>query len=206
MKIGVLGGIGPEATGNFYLQLVKTLQDEGYIKSNCDFPQIVVNSIPAPELISREIKDCDLQHYYNGLKELDEMGLDIIVMVCNTIHLFFDVLQESIRTPILNLREEVHKVLQQNEISCITVLGTPSTITQGLYNFPEIRNIDPTTEELTMLGDTILNYNRGVQQKEQVEKTKVLVEKYLQKGKQIYVCGKIRTDAWQDQGGNQRQK
>ena len=50
-KIGILGGIGPEATGEFYNKLIKRLQEKDLIKSNKDFPQIFINSIPAPELI-----------------------------------------------------------------------------------------------------------------------------------------------------------
>ena len=89
-KIGILGGIGPEATGEFYLNLVSKFQKEGLIKSNKDFPPIIVNSIPAPELIYEEVSDKDLEPYIMGLKELEKFGADFIVMACNTIYLFYD--------------------------------------------------------------------------------------------------------------------
>ena len=41
IKIGVLGGIGPEATGMFYLKLIKKMQADGLISCNGDFPQIL---------------------------------------------------------------------------------------------------------------------------------------------------------------------
>ncbi len=56
-KIGILGGIGPEATGHFYLKLIKRLQETGRIKRNTDYPQIIINSIPAPELVDEKIQD-----------------------------------------------------------------------------------------------------------------------------------------------------
>jgi hypothetical protein len=61
VRIGVLGGIGPEATGEFYNKLIAKFQERGLIKTNRDFPQIVINSIPAPELIYDTISDEDLK-------------------------------------------------------------------------------------------------------------------------------------------------
>ena len=66
------------------------LQENGHIKNNKDFPQIIVNSIPAPELIQETVSDSDLTPYVSGLRELDRFGVDVIVMVCNTIHPKFD--------------------------------------------------------------------------------------------------------------------
>ena len=94
-RIGVLGGVGPEATGEFYNKLIRRLQEKGSIKSNRDFPQIIINSIPAPELIYDKISDEELQPYIKGLKELDKFGVDFIIMICNTIHLYYDKLQKE---------------------------------------------------------------------------------------------------------------
>jgi aspartate/glutamate racemase len=66
IKIGVLGGIGPEATGEFYNKLISKLQDNGMIKSNSDFPQIIINRIPAPELIDHA-SESDIEQYRKGI-------------------------------------------------------------------------------------------------------------------------------------------
>lgn len=70
-KIGILGGIGPEATGGFYLKLISKFQEKKLIRSNRDFPQIIINSIPAPELIYEKVSIRDLRPYLQGLGELD---------------------------------------------------------------------------------------------------------------------------------------
>ena len=88
IRIGVLGGIGPEATHEFYGKLIKELQERSLVKANRDFPQIVINSIPAPELVYESISDENLTDYVEGLKQLDGFGVDFIVMVCNTIYCF----------------------------------------------------------------------------------------------------------------------
>lgn len=176
-----MGGIGPEATGEFYNKLVKRLQETGMIRSNRDFPQIVINSIPAPELIYDKISDEELKPYIDGLRELDKFGVDFIVIVCNTIHLFYDRLQKEIRTPILDLRKELYKRLVKDNIKSVTVLGTPSTIKKGLYEFNGIKYLNPTEKELNQLSKTIFNFNKGIERKRQIETVKKICEKYSRK-------------------------
>jgi len=159
------------------------------IKSNRDYPQILINSIPAPELIYVTISNEDLKPYIDGLKELDKFGVDFIVMVCNTIYLFYEKLQKGIKTPILDLRKELRKELVKNKIKTVTILGTPSTINKGLYNFKRIKYLNPSTKEMRQLTDAIFNFNKGVKRNEQIRIVKKICQKYLQKGSEIVVLG-----------------
>lgn len=188
-KIGVLGGIGPEATGEFYCKLIRNLQEKGVIKTNRDFPQIVINSIPAPELIYEETSEEELRPYIKGLKELDRFGVDFIVMVCNTIHLHYKRLQIEISTPILDLRTELRKHLEQMGIKSALVIGTPSTIRQGLYRFNGIRCLEPNTGEIEQLATSIFNFNRGIEKQLQVKKVKEICQNYLKAGAETIILG-----------------
>ena len=189
-KIGVLGGIGPEATGYFYNKLISSLQERGLIRSNRDFPQIVVNSIHAPELIYDRISEHDLEPYVEGLMELEIMGVDFISMVCNTIHLHLEKIQKQIDTHIIDLREDVKEHLLGKGIKSVLVLGTPSTIRQGLYRFPGILTFEPTRREMKQLTKAIFRFNKGEHNNEQVRRLKELCQKYLSKGaeKVILAC------------------
>ena len=186
-KIGVLGGIGPEATGEFYNKLIKRLQEKGLIKSNKDFPQIVINSIPAPELIYDNISDEKLIPYINGLKELDKFKVDFIVMVCNTIYLFYDKLQKEIETPILDLRKELKKLLFDRGIKSALIIGTPNTIKKGLYKFNDIKTYEPNEEEIKILTNAIFNFNNGVNKEKQ--KVRDICDKYINKGAETIILG-----------------
>lgn len=184
-----MGGIGPEATGIFYNKLIKRLQEKGLIKNNRDYPQIFINSIPAPELIYDKISKKDLNLYIEGLKQLEENKVDFIVMVCNTIHLFYGKLQKEIKTPILDLRNELKKILAENKIKTVTVLGTPSTIKKGLYKFDGIKYLNPSVKEMKQLTDSIFNFNKGNETNKQTEVVKKICQKYLEKGSEIVVLG-----------------
>ncbi|HIH49017.1 TPA: aspartate/glutamate racemase family protein [Candidatus Woesearchaeota archaeon] len=188
-RIGVLGGIGPEATGLYYNKLIRQLQRSGMISSNRDFPHILINSIPAPELIHETILPEELEHYRAGLLELDKLGVEFIVMVCNTIHLYYDYLQSAISTPILDLRKELLFDLHLRNIKSTTVIGTPSTIKEGLYDFPGIRNLHPTTKEMQSLSRAIFLFNKGIEKTQQRAAVRAICEKYLGRGADTIILG-----------------
>jgi len=189
LKIGVLGGIGPEATGTFYLKLIKRFQSEGLIKDNKDFPQIIVNSIPAPELIFDKIDNRSLDLYIKGLKELDKLYPDFIVMVCNTIHLFYGKLQSEIKTELINLRDEVYYALKKENIRKISIIGTPSTINLGLYKFKDIEYYNPNKEEMKILSKAIYNFNKGINKNKQKRMSLKIVNRCLSSGSEMVLLG-----------------
>lgn len=191
VRVGVLGGIGPEATGEFYVKLIDKLQKSGKIKSNSDFPQIIVNSIPAPELIYDDLSDSDLVPYINGLKELDNAGVDFIVMVCNTIHLFIKKLQDEIETPILDLRKVMEDELSfgDNAAKIIAVIGTPLTIRKGLYSFSNVKSLIPDDDEIDGLTNAIFRFNKGIEKSKQVDFVISLCNKYIEQGAKRVVLG-----------------
>jgi aspartate racemase len=186
-KIGVLGGIGPEATGTYYLKLIAELQRRGYIDENGDFPQIIINSIPAPELVFEEIGDGDLEWYARGLRELDAAEPDFLLMVCNTIHLFFDEMKAAVRAPLIDLREALRAHLAGAGYTDIAILGTPETVTQGLYQFEEFRYHNPTADELAVLSEAIFRFNRNIERERQIETSLGIARRLLDDGAQAAV-------------------
>lgn len=187
ITIGILGGIGPEATGNFYLKLIAELQKQNLIKSNSDYPRIVINSIPAPELTSDKITKEQLEPYIQGVKQLEKYGADFIVMACNTIHLYHDLLQKKVSIPILNLRNAVKVAL--NDSKTVSIFGTPATIEGQLYNFEGIKYINPKGKDLEQLSRAIENFNRGSQRDKQIATVIKMAQKYIKRGSNIIILG-----------------
>lgn len=178
MKIGVLGGIGPEATGEFYKRLISALQKRRMIKSNSDFPQIIINSIPAEELVCKKINRKTLLPYIKGLKELESFQVDFIVIVCNTIYQFYDYIQERVKTPILNLKKEVKEHILKKEIKSVVVFGTPLTIESGLYEFDGIKSLYPTHNEINRMSKAILRFNSGYERNNQIRIIENILKRY----------------------------
>lgn len=157
--LGILGGLGPESSGEFYLSLVKRFQEICQPKTNEEYPHILINSIPAQELTSGKITKEILDVYKNGLKELEAWSADSVVIVCNTAYCYFDELQESVSVPIWNLVEEVKKVVQSSMVKHLLVLASPTSIRCGLFDFPSISSVHLSDEEVDSLGNLISQYN-----------------------------------------------
>ncbi len=181
VKIGILGGIGPEATGEFYNKLIFELQKKGLIKNNSDFPQIIINSISAPELIHDKHGDEDLRHYLEGLKELEMHDPDFIVMICNTIHFFYERLQKEVKTPIIDLRKDVQEHLKNNKVKTMIVLGSPISIKGGLYRFENINYVEISDDDTEKLSESVYNFNKGFQRDRQIDKVREISRKYFEK-------------------------
>ncbi len=188
--IGVLGGIGPESTAEFYRRLINRIQKQGYVQSNVDYPKILINSIPAPELF---LKNPDLSMYREGVIELESWGADFIVIVCNTAHLYLIELQEQVKTPIIDLIAEVDRYLTDHKLSSITVAGSSRTVRQNLFTFKNCISVPLSEEDLKLLDEVILQYNSGKKER-QLEKVLEIASRYQIAGNKMIVgCTELST-------------
>lgn len=186
-KIGILGGIGPESSALFYERLIQLVQSKK-IKSNTEYPHIILESIPAPELL---LKNPDLAMYKEALKNLQNAGADFIVIVCNTAYVFIDQLESVVDIPILNLNEETKKILDKNNIEKIIIFGSKKTIDK-LFHFNNLK-IEPISDEDSKIIDKmILDYNAGKNKKELEQQLINLIKKYPQKNVLI-ACTELST-------------
>ena len=188
LRIGVLGGIGPEATGEYYLKLIRSLQQTGIVRDNTDFPYLIVHSIPAPELVGKVTPEL-LEPYKAGIREIGNAYVDFIVMVCNTIHLHREELQKESRAPIMDLRQKVREKLSRGGVKKVAVIGTQSTINGGLYRFDGIDYVDLTDQEIDDLSSAIFKYNKGEDKKQQERLVEEMARGIISKGAEAVVLG-----------------
>lgn len=189
IKIGVLGGIGPETTSFFYRKLIEKIQLDLHPTSNTEFPQIIINSIPAPELIySKNISAEEILIYKKGIDELNELNPDFIIMACNTIHLFYDDLQKESKSKIINVQNSIIKIIKDSLNKKICILGTPSTLHNNLYYVPEGNYLKLNKKQILLLTSMVENYNLGLDKKDQRELFNKLL-KEIDKKCEIIVLG-----------------
>ncbi len=191
VKIGVLGGIGPEASAEFYARLIEQLQKRSLVKKNADYPQIIINSINAPDgLRTGDTKDF-LEPYMRGLNELESNNVDFIVMVCNTIHLLYDEITKTIRTPVIDLRKEVRALLlkQKVKLKSLATIGTKNTINSELYDLSGINTIKPDEQDLEKLETAISMFNIGADRDKQIKTVKAICDKCTERGAPTILLG-----------------
>lgn len=132
--IGILGGMGPEASAELYSKIIKLCQKKYNAKLDEDYPPMIIYNLPAPQMID-DLRNKDKLFFalIDGVKKLENAGADFIVIACNTVHYFLPDLQKNVSIPILSIIEEVAGLLVKNKIKKIGLLATITTIKQKIY-------------------------------------------------------------------------
>ncbi len=132
--VGIIGGLGPETTSEFYLELI--FQSQKLDKTNR--PPILIYSVPLPYSIEEEAivsgreENC-LPFLVDAAKKLEKAGADFIVMPCNSLHTFIEAIRKSVNIPVLSIVEETTKFLKEHEITKVGIIATSITINKKLY-------------------------------------------------------------------------
>jgi aspartate racemase len=134
-SVGVIGGLGPETTANFYSEVIFRCQKLNDIQR----PSIVVGSVPLLFEIERDLiaHNTGIERYIPFLQDeaklLEKAGVDFIVMPCNSLHVFIDDIRAAVSVPVLSIVEETVTYLKQNKIGRVGLISTSSTIFNKVY-------------------------------------------------------------------------
>jgi aspartate racemase len=130
--IGVLGGMGPAATADFFAKLVAATP----ARCDQDHLPVLLHSVPQiPDRASCFLHGGPspapmLSHIARGL---ERGGASMIVMPCNTAHLWHDAVVQAVQVPVLHIVDPVLCALRRDGITCAGLLGTTATVQAGLY-------------------------------------------------------------------------
>lgn len=176
--IGIIGGMGPEASAHFYQMLISHAQKDYNIMKNEDFPEIYLASIPVPDFITNEKREGEaLEMLLKRVEEMDKLPISFFCMACNTGHLLIDKLKTKTGKPFVSLLDELPKFLKRQKVKKAGLLATPTTIKTKLYHKPlekvDIEIITPRNGDQQLLGQIILETIGG----KNLEHNKVLVQK-----------------------------
>ena len=148
--IGILGGMGPEATARLFERIVALTpasRDQDHLPMQiCNLPQI-----PDRTAAIQGRGESPVPLASQGLQILVGSGADFIAIPCNSIHHFFVELQAAVRVPILHLIEEVHRAatLRWPQSRYFGLLATDGMIQSGVYQklfAPNCEILVPDTE------------------------------------------------------------
>lgn len=135
-SVGIIGGLGPETTAEFYLKVIFGCQEENQEVR----PLIVTSSVPLPLDVEKEFIDSGkgVEQYLPFLtaeaKRLEASGVDFLVMPCNSLHVFIDELRTAVSIPVLSIVEETVKHLVSEGVSKVGLISTSATAKNRLYD------------------------------------------------------------------------
>lgn len=130
--IGVLGGMGPEATLSFYGKLIANTpaaRDQDHLR-------VVIDSNPkVPDRTAAllGLGGSPLPMMVAGMEALALAGADFVVIPCVSAHGFLDDLRRQARLPLLSLLDAVADHLRQDHpgVKKVGLLATSGTLDSG---------------------------------------------------------------------------
>jgi aspartate racemase len=134
-SVGIIGGLGPETSAEFYLEVVFRCQKLNDQRR----PLVVMSSVPLPFVIERDLiaTNTDIERYIPFLvaeaQRLEKSDVDFIVMPCNSLHAFIDEIRNAVKIPVLSIVEETVKYLEQKGFRNVGLISTSATVANNVY-------------------------------------------------------------------------
>lgn len=159
--VGILGGLGPETTAQFYLNIMKKVEFELKV-----YPPMAIYNVPVNlEKEKSFINGKNESEYYiklltQGIHILEQMSANFIAIPCNSVHIILNSLKKETSLPILSIVEETVNFLVKLNIHKVSLLATGITIKSKLYaeklEQTGIKCIQPNRQNQNRLNEVIV--------------------------------------------------
>jgi aspartate racemase len=133
--IGILGGMGPLATADFYRKIILATP------ARCDQEHLHVvieadPSVPDRSAFLQGNGPDPLSALLRGAGRLAAAGVDFIAIPCNTAHAFLPALRARVALPFLDIVAETAARVRHDypAVRRVGILATESTVSTGLYH------------------------------------------------------------------------
>lgn len=132
--LGIIGGIGPESTAEYYRQLIAEYRRRKPDGSN---PSLIINSIDVKRLLglagAGEFQTL-VRWLTDEIERLARAGCDVALLASNTPHIVFSELRTSI--PLISIVEATRDHAKQRGLKRLGLFGTKFTMRGRFY--PEV--------------------------------------------------------------------
>jgi aspartate racemase len=130
--VGLVGGLGPESTIDYYRRILAAWHRE-YPASA---PSIVIESLDVQRALRLVASDREglVAYLLASVKRLGDAGVDFVAMTANTPHIVFDELAAQSPVPLLSIVEACADEAQRRGLRRLGLLGTRFTMEAPFYS------------------------------------------------------------------------
>jgi aspartate racemase len=133
--IGILGGMGPEATADLFMRIIRATpvkRDQDHFRVIIDSNSKIADRTPA----ILGTGPSPLPMLIETGKNLERVGADFLLLPCNTAHYFHAGVQAELGIPILHMIRLSAEHIKKNypEVKRVGLQASDGTITSKLYN------------------------------------------------------------------------
>ena len=130
--VGVIGGLGPMATLDFFdriLKRTKALREQDHLRLIIDN----TTKIPDRNAFTRGEGPSPGPALADAARGLEQAGAEFIVMACNTTHAWEAEIRAAINVPFISIIEETTKVVADLSPEAAGVLAVDACLSSNLY-------------------------------------------------------------------------
>lgn len=160
-KLGLIGGVGPEATLQYYKDIEYGVMER---VGEPFFPNMTIESLSCFRMIplgAAQDYDGMTEYIMGAVRVLEGAGCDFIAMACNTGHMVFDRVQAQCSVPMVSIVEACLEEAQNRGCHKLLLLGTDGTMKDDFFKKPFWREglevVVPSEEEQAYVGWHIEN-------------------------------------------------
>jgi aspartate racemase len=159
--IGIIGGIGPESTIDYYRAMIAAYRER---QPDGSYPAIVINSIDAAAMLG-PLMTGDLERVADGLVvelgRLERAGAGVAALAANSPHIVFDQVQRRSPLPLVSIVEATRDEALRVGVARPALFGTRMTMEARFYQDVFARHgmtiVVPDREEQAYIHDKYMN-------------------------------------------------
>ena len=139
-RIGIIGGIGPESTVDYYKLIIGAFHEK---QADLGYPEIIIYSANLSSLMKiLEAKKWDnlTSWLLEKVIALHNAGAEFAVIGSNTPHIVFQEVSSRSPIPMLNIIEETRKRAQRLGSKKLGLMGTRFTMESDFFKKPFVEN------------------------------------------------------------------
>lgn len=159
-KIGIIGGLGPEATIQYYQIFVKRYKE---ILKTDHYPEIVINSVDMKkmvDLVARKEFEGLIDFLSAEIALFERCGITTAAISSNTPHMVFDQLKERTSVKLISIVASTCLAIKDSNVKRIGLLGTKLTMSGGFYQKESLKHgieiFTPGEEDQVFIHDIYL--------------------------------------------------
>jgi aspartate racemase len=158
--LGIIGGIAPESTIDFYRSLIGLYQE----RNSGNYPPLLIDSIDLRKMLALVSSGSlsELATYLGReLERLADAGATIALLASNTPHIVFDELRAKSPIPLISIVEETAREARRLGLKRLGLFGTRFTMEARFYPDVFARDgiavIAPPEPDRTAIHDKYMN-------------------------------------------------
>ena len=132
-RLGILGGMGPQATQVFYQRILDKTDAR---RDQEHLPTLIWSDTGMPDR-TQAILSGQTEPVYQRLladaRLLEREGCTVLAIPCNTSHYFADRLQRELSIPLMNMIRLTAAAMKKRGCRRVGLLATDGTVRTGIY-------------------------------------------------------------------------